>query len=456
MTSFRFLTILSTSALFAGLWACSSDNSAGSGSTADAGTTLPTDSGTTTADAGCNAIPPTGFTQIVPTAAASGGDPGGSVAMTLDAAGNPVAAYLDGLDTARTLKTLRWDSCAGTWTTPVQVDTIGALDDTWSVAIATDASDGRIAIAYTKILNGASSNPTLAAFVAISTDAGKTFTPKQVTVETSGDATNVDSTVVALGGGKTFVAYNQGGKACPTNSTVGCRAGTVIASSVAGAAFTYEVVSDGVDADVSGHLIARSGFHIGIAVDANNVVAVATHAEPQTGYNTSAWFCRSGTTCSKVMDSQNAQNDDGSAELAFIGTTATVITKLHLGTSDTFDFRASTSTDGTTWSAVTPLPRDGDAVSSALSRTGITTNGTHVVLFASASQGTSAAKFGAPKIFTSGTPWTVSGADGEGTTQPTGYYPTGRLTKAGKYMLTFQGSVPHTDPESGVTFWFQP
>ena len=137
-------------------------------------------------------------------------------------------------------------------------------------------------------------------------------------------------------------------------------------------------------------------------------------------------------------------------------TTATMITKLHLGTSDTFDFRASTSTDGTTWSAVTLLPRDGDAVSSALSRTGITTNGTRVILFASASQGTSGAKFGAPKIFTSGTPWTVSGADGEGTTQPTGYYPTGRLTKAGKYMLTFLGSVPHNDPESGVTFWFQP
>ena len=449
MMSSRLLTILGASAVVTGLLACSSDDSTSAGSTTtDAGTTL--DSGTLvpTDAAGCTAVPATGFTQIVPTGA---GDPGASVGMTLDAAGNPVVAYLDGASTARTLKTLRWDSCTGTWTTPVQVDTIGALDDTWSVSIATDATDGRIAIAYKKLLNPSSENPTIAAYVALSSDGGKTFTPKQVTTTTSGDANNVDSTVVALGGGKTFVAYNQEGMACPTGATTGCRTGTVIATSTDGTTFTTEIVSDGVDAAVSGHLVARGGFHLGIAVDSSNAVAVATHAEPATGYNTSAWFCRSGKACSKVMGSQNKQND-GSAELAFVGTTATVVTRLHLTSEDTFDFRASTSTDGTTWSAVTPLPRDGDAVS-ALAQTGITTNGTSMVIFASASRdGTS----GAPKIFTVGTPWTISGPPDTGSGEPTGNYPTGRFTKSGKIMLTFQGSVPATDPESGVAFWFQP
>ena len=455
MMSSRLLTVLGASAVVTGLWACSSDdNTTPSSTTTDAGTTL--DSGTsTTTDAGCTAVPATGFTQIVPTAEEAVGDPGASVAMTLDAAGNPVVAYLDGLSTARTLKTLRWDSCAGTWTTPVQVDTIGALDDTWSVSIATDATDGRIAIGYQKVLNPTSGNPTIAAYVAISSDAGKTFTPKQVTTTTSGDAENVSDTVVALGGGKTFLAYNQNGAACPSGTTVGCRAGTVIATSSDGTTFTTEAVSDGVESSVGGHLIARAGFHLGIAVDANNAVAVATHAEPQTGYNTSAWFCRSGKTCTKVMDSQNQQNDDGSAELAFAGTTATVITKLQLDSAGTYDFRASTSTDGTAWSAVTPLPRDGDARSSALSHTGVTTNGTNVILFASASEG-STATYGAPKIFTSGTPWTVSGASPAGSTQPEGDYPTGRVAKSGKIMLTFKGSVPRTSPESGVTFWLQP
>jgi hypothetical protein len=354
----------------------------------------------------CDKVPAAGFSTVLKPLT-DGTELGSRAQVAVDKNGLPVFAYLDGAvpSAKATLYFVSWDTCTGAWKAPVKVDT--AIDNqpgsgAHVVTLSVDPSDGRIGIAYQKTVHLVSpprANDSLAAFVAISSDNGATFTATKVSkhscetdVNREGDANDVHDPELVLAGGKTFVAYNQTQQGCGTS----CHDSTVLATGTAGA-YAYEVVQDGVDATYSGTAATRA-FPIGLAVDSAGKPALAVHIDPPAGYNTKLVYWRpGGTTVNLIVDTNNVQNDFGGSSLAFDGLKPRIVSRIQRGAINAvtdYDLVFQSSDDGATWSAPLPLARP-EAISP----------GQH--LYINGGKATIAA--GGPHIYTSTnlTTWTI-------------------------------------------------
>lgn len=425
-----------------------------------------TDAGTPDApSATCDKAPPAGYTQVVAPSKDANVEVGSHTAMTLDKQGNPVIAYSvhDVTPTRPTesLYVVRWDPCAGAWTAPLKIDNGFGYDDTLpsrNVAIATDESDGRIGIAYVKDYSIAMPNSTKAAFVSLSNDGGKTFSPgAKISVhgvetgKSSGDAEQINNPVIALRGGKTFVAYNQEITACGPDR---CQTGIVLATGGAtGAPFVRELMMDGLDAEFAG--FARgSGFPLGLAVDSANVPAIVAYVPPPTGYNMKVVFFRVGAVGTTIMDSKGVQNDVGSASLVFDGMSPRALTRINSGANPNGNLNFAASTDGKTWAAPLELPLDG-ATDTPATQTLLADGKGGVVVLAQSKEEPGAAS--GPKFWRSSnlTAFVIGGAGPRDSTPPTGKYMSGRLTSTSKIRMAFFGDVPVVTSQ-GVVYWSEP
>jgi hypothetical protein len=311
-------------------------------------------------------LPPTGLGQII-SPRTDGSELGQGAALTLDKKGRPILAYLDHpASQTSTLYVVRWNDCTGAWYPPAKVDSAvpgGAAADR-VIAIATDATDGRIGIAYTKVVHLVTLplvNDTVAEYVALSSDDGATFTAARVSkhkAETNaaeGDINNVNSPAIALDGGKTFLAYNQSYQGCGNS----CQSATVLATSAA-TGYTYAVVPDTSDTEHGGSSNTR-GFPVGLAVDSTGKPGVVAHLDPATGYNSAAVYWRPGqVNYTAILDTNSMQNDLGAATLAYDGTKPRVVTRIQrgaIGAATDYTLVFSASDDGTTWAAPVALPQ---------------------------------------------------------------------------------------------------
>lgn len=429
------------------LFAAACSSSSNTGGTADGG--APTGDAAT-----CGRLPATGASQVIPSSTAPDTETGMRVAFALDKQGRPVIAYATQVQDAVTLYVDTWDDCAGAWRAPIKVDDDVFVTGTRSYSLAVDTSDGRIAVAYEKKIHVVSpprANDTRAAFVAISKDSGLTFTPAKVSdhaaehgTETEGDINDVTQTRVALGGGRTFLAYNQTYQACPNGVDAagqGCTAGTVLAADN-GAAWTYDLVKDAANTVTNGKAETRA-LGLGLALDSANVPAVVAYLEPATGYNTTLLYYRPGYTDSAhITDSAGKQNDDDEAALTFDGVKARVVYGLQrgpIGAVTDYDLSVSSSDDGKTWAAQIPLPRPEHITYSH----NIVASGGKVWVFA-----------GGPHVFTSPDGATYQVED-DGLAQTSGSV-TGAVDASGKYWFALQGVTPASGTHDGVVLYRQP
>lgn len=390
-----FFGFVGVVAVAASVWTVGcSDSGGGSSATPEAGTGNPgidggsdaaVDSSSTPPDSGatCGKLPPAGLGQVV-SPRTDGSELGQNAALTLDKKGRPIFAYLDHpASQTSTLYVVRWNDCTGAWYPPAKVDTAIRGDVTPAdrvVSIATDAADGRIGIAYTKVVHLVTQplvNDTVAQFVALSSDDGATFTTARVSkhkAETNaaeGDINNVSSPAIALAGGNTFLAYNQQYQGCGNS----CQNATVLATG-AGAGYTYAVVPDTSDTEHGGTLNTR-GFPVGLALDSDGKPGVVAHLEPANGYNSVAVYWRPGqVSYSAILDTNGVQNDMGAATLAYDGKKPRVVTRIQrgaIGAATDYTLVFSASDDGTTWAAPVALPQTGRIAASEkiLARNGV-------------------------------------------------------------------------------------
>ncbi len=418
----------------------------------------------------CNKAPATGYTQVVPPSTVENTDVGPHTAMTLSKDGYPVIAYFvnDATATTATLYSVRWDPCAGAWAAPIMIDSRIGLQSRAprrDISITTDPVDGRIGIAYRKLYFIKMPNATNAAFVSLSTDGGKTFgAGAKVSVhgvETSGEAGDIEEVndpQIALGGGKTYVAYTQTSEACGPASGGNlppCETGIILATGGAtGAPFTQEIMKDGLDAVYDGY--ARGAeFHLGLALDGKGVPAIAAFVAPAAMYNTKLMFFRPGTLGTLIMDSANKQNDNSSTALAFDGTSPRVLSRLSNGTNDNSNLQFFSSSDGATWSAPLLLPLDGTV--NTPDTQALLDDGRGGIVALSQSDDSDGSAFPGPKFWRASdlTTFKIGSAGAAGTTTPHGAYMSGALTKSGKIAMAFYGDAPAIT-KSGVVYWSEP
>jgi hypothetical protein len=448
--------------VFAAVSGCSSSSSSTPNMVAMDGGTDP---------ATCNKPPAKGYTQVVPSSGMQNVDVGVHSAMALSKDGYPVIAYYVNDSTAliATLYAVRWDPCAGAWATPLKVDSglqYAGSAPTRDISMALDPVDGRIGIAYLKTYIIKTPNSTNAAFVALSTDGGKTFgagTKVSIhgveTTSEAGDIEEADDPQIALGGGKTYVAYNQTSTACGPASGGGlppCEAAIVLATgSATGTAFTQEFMKDGLDSTYGGYARAMTSAPIGLALDSAGVPGLVAHVAPATGDNTKLMFFRPGATGTLIMDSANKQNDRASATLTFDGTSPRVLTRLNAGMNDNNGLLFLSSTDGKTWSAPLALPLDADVLNPKTQA--LLTDGKGGVVALAQSGDSKGTAFPGPKFWRSTDlkTFTIGSAGAAGDTAPHGAYMSGALTKAGKIQMAFYGDAPEKD-SAGVVYWSEP
>lgn len=350
---------------------CESSSNDGKSGPLEAGTPADTGPG---ADADtCGKLPPAGLTQVIQPRT-DGSTLGQGAVLTLDKKGRPVFAYLDHPPaTNQTLYVVRWNDCSGTWYAPQKVDDDILGDVSASnrlVAISTDPSDGRIGIAYEKRVHLVALplvNDSRTLFVATSSDDGATFTTVRVSEhkkETAGlaegDHHDIDNPAIVLGGGKTYVAYNQTEQACNAAGD-SCLTATVVATG-SGGTYTYDLAKDSSNVDHGGSLTARS-MPLGLALDSDGVPGVVTHVDPAAGYNTILAYYRPGfATYKPIVDTNSGQNDEGAATLAYDGKKPRVVSRIQrgaIGAVSDYTLLFSASDDGTTWAAPVPVPQVG-------------------------------------------------------------------------------------------------
>lgn len=420
-------------------------------------------------DAGaCMIPPPAGFSQAVARQVANVEH----TRLTFTRDNLPVIGYLvvNPATAGITVQAVRWEPCEGRWTAPVTVDTsANNFNRAHSLSITTDPVDGRIVIAYQKVVSIQMPNTTLMTWVATSTDQGATWATRAVStheVQTSptvfGDINDTDHVEVLANGGATWVAYNQDGVAChpdPSTATgTRCKRGTVIAMSEGGAPFVQRLLTiDSLPA-------WTRPFQLGFALDGSGSPGIAAHLEPSPDrYNTALIYQHGRGGAVRIFDSGNVQNDSGYASLAYVENAPRVLSRLSneaVG-NETHDLVLSASDDGLAWgagSAQIALPRDqGDRTAGAMALFAIGTRLVALSQVASADLGVA----GGPKILRSVggsvTAWTVGGASTEtGMSAPVGNYVHGR-SAGSKIALVYQGLYPARNTVAGgVVYWREP
>jgi len=366
---------------------------------------------------------PSGFSQVVadPTidAVLTGAATGRAQSMVLDENDDPMFAYAtyEGTADTYTIHFVRWDACAGQFTTPITVDGMhsGAQPD---VSIAYDPTTKEIGIAYEKSAtdnNWADSFGEI--YLATMKAPATTFTTQELSYGTT-DYWGAGGPSIAMGGGHIYVAYWQNpyttvvdnnGYAnlvwfLSSSSTPSVPPETPPGSAPDGSVgdaspepfdasgedagptpphyFSYEAVPY-----VNGTSSAANGFvgpddnsgTVSVAIDSNGVPAVATYQVSQ-NYEKEVVFWRANTASAVHVYSFTLDGSDD-LSLVFEGTKPRIAG--HMDTPVEADANTEApdalkffeSPDGVTWSGGVNLPNNdgsqGTAFTSALAVDGL-------------------------------------------------------------------------------------
>lgn len=445
-----------------GIAACSDPASSSSTTTTSDGSTSSSTSGSGgSGGATCDKAPPSGFTAAV--APTADGTLGLDTAMVADENDDPMIAYQwyePGGDIDQTsVYFTRWDRCVGAFTAPVKVDVVGSVSTngpTRRVALAYDVATKKLALAYELVFKvaGYENNPDNGVFLQTSADKGATWTGKlHVSDQKDGDGEQATGPVVAISGGKIQIAYAQDNRACCPIADPGCSgcAGVWYLEGDGGT-FTRALVSDATGT------IQVAGSTLSIAVDSAGKPALAFFQDPAKGYTKTAIYWRPGTTPVKVMDSNHIQNDDPSISLAFDGTRPRIAAHLVAVDSAPYDLRVASSTDGVTWSAPVPLPRDGSQFTALYQSLAIDAKG-NAAVSAYINGGGGDNTCGGPRIVRSSDfkTWAACGADAEKKYADIGgKYVDTYFTHENKLTMTFYGTLGDGNDGRGVMLWREP
>jgi len=350
---------------------------------------------------------------------------------------------------------VRWNRRDYHWDAPAVVeDQLGELTfdhPNRQASLARDVSNGRYGLAYnvgyTQI------------WLAYSADGGLTWAKELVSDRPGGESSNP---TLALAGDETHLAYWDW---CSKADLSGLACGSEVDSH----ALVYRHRSGA--AGTLGYLLSPSLPQcqdakpwLDLALDANGAPGIAyfqraiSGLDAPYGYNVSLAFWRPGQAASLVTDSMNEQNDTSSVSLAFRGTQPVLAYHLARAVPPTAnDLWLSQSSDGLSWGAPLPLPRDGTDVTNWYQSLAIDTAGTASIAayFASGSGG---GQFGGPKLLRSPdlATWTVSGPAPATLPSFAGAYVDTAYTENGKLDLAFFYDAGDPTFGDGVVYWREP
>jgi hypothetical protein len=409
----------------------------------------------------CAKAPTSGFATLVPP---SDGYVGAYLAATQDQDGDPLVAYawanpMGQTADKSTLHFVRWDRCAGAFTAPVTIDTVG--DQGFSspdrgAGISFDPGTRTIAIAYQRIDYPPGVNPMDRIYLVTSTDMGKTWTAPALVTQSSqlGDVYSSSEPAVAIKGGDVWVSYRHDNFMCCT--TCGTCAGEWVAHSTdGGATFTYEIVT-------VGGTVAQpvGGTPSELRLDATGAPGLVYLSEDDVqAYNRRVVYYKVGAPGGAVVvfDSQGVQNDSPSASLAYDGTKPRVVAHLVADGAADYDMRFSSSDDGVTWTAPVKLPRDGNDYTAWYQSLAIGSKGQAAVA-AYVNGGAGDSTCGSPRLVRSAdlVSWTACGADMTKQVPVDGHGVQAYYAPGDKLSLVTTGTLTPASGQTGLLFWREP
>ena len=383
--------------------------------------------------------------------------------MVADENGDPMIAYQwfepGGDLAATTVYFTRWDRCAGAFTAPVKVDTVGGVstnNPTKRIALSYEIAAKKLAIAYEVVFvaPGFENNPSNGIYLQTSTDQGATWAGKlHVSDQKDGDIQQAKGPAVAVSGGMIHLAYAQENRDCCRLAEPDCGScSSVWYLEGDGTTFSRVQVSD------AGGPVQVAGQVLSLAVDSAGKPALAFFGAPPQGYTTTALYWRPGGAPVKVMDSSEVQNDDPSLSLAFDGTRPRLAAHLVADESADYDLRFSASDDGVTWGAPVKLPRDKSDYTAWYQSLAVDAKGGAAVS-AYINGGSGDSLCGGPRIVRSSDlqAWTACGADQEKKyPEIGGKYVDSYFTHEDKLTLGFTGTLGGDQSGSGVLLWREP
>ena len=387
--------------------------------------------------------PPIGFNVVSPTPniEPDASQYGRQLSMALDGNGDPAMAYLhydpnnDGDATDTTLYFSGWDRANYRWKSPVKVDSPGNVSVRGVnvvLAIACDASTGRLGIAYSK-------DPSKS-FVAFSNDNGVTWTPQQGPSDGVNEPMGIS---FRMGGGQGYLAFYSGssGMLYYTGS-----------SAAAPSAWTKTLVP----------LPIKSGEYrstLTMALDNAAQPALAFIYDDTSGPSVGFW--RPGSSTSSRVVEIKLQNDSPDIRMTFLGTQPRIA--LNAGFSSAF-FNAKDqvwsiqSKDGVTWDAPVSLPNDGKESWDGPLAIAVRSDGFGTIVATIDGGSTAGAKCGEPKWAQSADfkTWTTCSPQGANPPAASANYPAAAYAVNDKIYLAFQNYGSSLDVPSGVILYREP
>lgn len=415
--------------------------------------------GTGTGGGACAKAPASGFTVAVPP---SDGTVGAYTAVAQDQNGDPLIAYVweDPMGQSSdksTLHFLRWDRCAGAFTAPVTLDTVG--DQGFSApergaAIAFDPAAGKIAVAYQRTDFPPGYNPMVRVYLVTSTDMGQTWSAPALVSQTSklGDSYSSGEPSVAIKGSDVWVSYAHSNHACCDDNCGSCTGEWVAHSSDGGATWSYEIVKVG---GAVAQPATTSPSELRLDAGGNPGLVYIADDDAQS-YNRRVVYYQVGASGGAVVvfDSQNVQNDAPSASLAYDGVKPRVVAHLVAASDADYEMRFSSSDDGVTWGAPVELPRDGSEYTAYYQSLAIGSKGQAAVA-AYIGGGSGDNQCGAPRIVRSADlkAWSACGADATKTVAVDGHWVQAYYAPGDELSLVTTGMLTSASDKSGLLFW---
>jgi hypothetical protein len=441
--------------------ACSSSPESTTGTTGSSSSSGAGSGGSGGSAPACSKAPPTGFSAVV--APSTDGTLGLDTAMVADENDDPMIAYQwykpGGAGAETAVYFTRWDRCAGAFTAPVKVDTVGVVstnNPTRRIDLAYEAATKKLAIVYEAVIAepGFESNPSNEIYLQTSTDQGATWAGKlHVSDQKGGDIQQARGPVVAVSGGMIHLAYQQDNRDCCRLDEPDCGGcSSVWYLDGDGATFSRAQVSD------AGGPVQVAGSALSLTVDSAGKPALAFFGAPAKGYTDTVLYWRPGSAPVPVMDSNEVQNDDPSLSLAFDGTKPRLAAHLVADESADYDLRFSASDDGVTWGAPVKLPRDKSDYTAWYQSLAIDGKGDAAVS-AYINGGSGDSLCGGPRIVRSSDlqAWTACGADQDKKYPDIGgKYVDSYFTHENKLILGFTGTLAGDQSGSGVVLWREP
>ncbi len=298
-------------------------------------------------------------------------------ALTIDAAGNPVIAYVTTPtdDTAPPmLSVVTFDATTSTWRPPVRIADMTPYSSRGSLSAAFDPATKTDLIAY-EVDGGIG--------IAQSVDGGATWTTSVAVPGTPDDSSTHPS--IAAAGGKAVVAYGNGGGLEARTITLGPT--TAVGDAVA------------VPGDGGNPALVRGTDPVSVATDGASFSLAYFSSIPTDAYTAEILYWPLGAAVPvKVTDSAGVQNDGPSLGLAFTGANPLIGASISIdeGTSEYLVESIASADGGKTFAEPVQVVPDGG--SGPGFATAVAAHDTSAAIAYSSNSGDGTNKCGDPKL----------------------------------------------------------